>query len=223
MTRREAITHWGIYAITDRAMAGGLTHTEIGGRLMDGGVRVLQVRDKTTPFEELLKDVRQLVRLARRRGVTVIVNDNPYLAREADADGVHVGQTDCPLSIARDIVGRDRLIGLSTHTRLQALRAQQEDADYIGLGPIFRTSTKTMSHLPLGLSTIRWASTSLEIPFVAIGGITAENVPDVMAAGARHCALISALMKGDDMTDTARRLVGLCNQLWQEDDVEPET
>jgi thiamine-phosphate pyrophosphorylase len=220
MTRRETIQHWGVYAISDREMAGGQTHAQIGAQLIEGGVRVIQLRDKTTPYEVLLEDARRLVELARSRGVSVIMNDNPYLARDADADGVHLGQNDCPVAIARDILGPDRLIGLSTHTRLQALRAQQLDVDYVGLGPIFTTETKRQSYLPLGLATVRWAAAMLRIPFVAIGGITAETIADVFAAGARHCAMVSALMKSDDIAATAQRFVRLCNELWQEDDLE---
>ena len=220
MTNREAIAHWGIYAITDRGMTSDRTHTEIGERLIEGGVRVIQVRDKTTPFEDLLEDTRRLVALARPRGVSILVNDNPYLAREADADGVHLGQTDCPVAIARDILGPGRLIGLSTHTRDQALRAQDMDADYIGFGPIFHTDTKRQFYLPLGLAAMRWAAATLRVPFVAIGGITAETIADVLAAGARHCAMVSALMKVGDIAATAQRFVRLCNQMWQEDDLE---
>ncbi|MCX8037723.1 MAG: thiamine phosphate synthase [Candidatus Sumerlaeia bacterium] len=220
MILRETINNWGIYAITDREMTGGLTHTEIAAKLMDGGIRVIQIRDKTTPYDRLLEDVTWVVRMARPLGVTVIVNDNPYLARDADADGVHLGQTDCPVSTARDIVGPDRIIGLSTHTRLQALRAQTMDVDYIGLGPIYTTPTKQQSYLPLGLPTVRWAAATLKIPFVAIGGITADNLGDVLAAGARHCAMISALMKADDITAAARHFLRICHDLWREDDFE---
>ncbi|MBM3334814.1 thiamine phosphate synthase [Candidatus Sumerlaeota bacterium] len=219
MTRREAIANWGVYALTDREMAGGRTHTDIGEQLIAGGVRVIQVRDKTTPFEELLEDTRHLVALAHPRQVMIIVNDNPYLARESDADGVHLGQTDFPVAIARSIVGPDCLIGLSTHTPLQALRAQGQGADYIGLGPIFPTQTKEAGHFPLGLDVVRWAARTLRVPFVAIGGITAETFPDVMAAGARHCAMVSALMKSNDLAATARYFVQLCNQMWQDDEL----
>lgn len=218
---KDAIRHWGLYAITDREMAGGQTHAEIGAALIEGGVRVLQVRDKTTPYPELLRDTRRLVALARSRCVTVLVNDNPYLARDADADGVHVGQTDCPVSIARDIVGPERIIGLSTHNPVQALRAQEKDeVDYIGLGPIFPTETKRQPYKPLGLKTIRWAAVRLRIPFVVIGGIDTDRLADCLAAGARCCAVVSALMKSDDIAATTHRLVQLCEQLSQDDDLE---
>jgi thiamine-phosphate pyrophosphorylase len=219
MIPREAIAHWGLYAITDKEMAGGRTHAEIGAELIEGGVRVIQVRDKKTPFERLIEEAAQLVEIARPRGVAVIVNDNPYLAREADADGVHLGQTDCSPAIARDIIGPDRLIGLSTHTRLQALRAQAEEVDYIGLGPIYTTATKAQAYLPLGLTTVRWAVAQLRVPFVAIGGITETTIADVLAAGARHCAMISVLMTSPDIAATTRRFVQLCEALTREDDL----
>jgi len=221
MISRETMAKWGLYAITDRTLAGGRTHAAIGAALLDGGVRVIQVRDKTTPFEQLVEDVRRLVALARPRGTAVIVNDNPYLAREADADGVHIGQTDCPVAIARDVIGRDRLIGLSTHTRLQALRAQgNRDVDYIGLGPIYASPTKVQGYLPLGLATVRWAAATLETPFVCVGGITEATLADVLAAGARHCAMISTLMTSEDIAATARRLVQFCEHISREDDLE---
>jgi thiamine-phosphate pyrophosphorylase len=150
----------------------------------------------------------------------VLVNDNPYLARDGHADGVHLGQTDCPVEIARDILGPDRLVGLSTHTRLQALRAQEGPVDYIGLGPVFRTDTKRSHYLPLGLTTVRWAAANLRVPFVAIGGITHDNLADVLAAGARHCAMISAIMGSEDIAAAAREFVSLCDQLWQDDEFE---
>lgn len=219
MIRRAAIATWGLYAITDREMAGGRSHAEIGAELIEGGVRVLQVRDKKTPFEQLIKDVARVVELAHPRGVTVIVNDNPYLARDSGADGVHLGQSDISVAVARDILGPDRLVGLSAHTRLQALRAQAEEVDYVGLGPIFTTKTKVQGYLPLGLATVRWAAAQLRVPFVCIGGITEELLANVLAAGARHCAMISALMASPDIAATTRRIVQLCDQLSREDDL----
>lgn len=96
--------------------------------------------------------------------------------------------------------------------------AQYMDVDYIGFGPIFFTSTKPQRYLPLGLNAVRWAAANLRIPFVAIGGITADNLADVIAAGARHCALVSALMKSNDITAEAQRLVHLCDQLLCQDE-----
>lgn len=221
MSHTDTIQNWGIYAITDRAMAGGRTHAEIGAELIEGGVRVIQVRDKTTAYEELLEDTKRLVALARDRGVSVIANDNPYLARDADADGVHLGQTDCPLSIARDVLGPDKIIGLSTHSRGQALRAQEKgEADYIGIGPIYATATKEQEYAPLGLRTIRWATKTLTVPFTVIGGITAERLADVVAAGARQCAMVSALMATGDIAAATRECIRVYEAISSEDDGE---
>lgn len=196
---------WGVYVILDAAMA-GRTHVEAARDALDGGARVLQLRDKTTPFERLLEVGRELRALTRERGATLIVNDNPYLAHEVDADGVHLGQSDFPASIARDIVGPDRIIGLSTHTKLQALEATRQPVDYIGVGPVFATTSKQSEWKPLGIPHIRWVRENVSLPMVAIGGITMETLPDCVAAGADSVAMIGEIMRAGNIADRVRLL-----------------
>lgn len=196
---------WGVYVILDAAMA-GRTHAEAAREALDGGARVLQLRDKTAPFERLLEVGRELRELTRARGATLIVNDNPYLAHEVDADGVHLGQSDFPAAIARDIVGPDRIIGLSTHTKLQALEATRQPVDYIGVGPVFATTSKRSEWKPLGIPHIRWVRENVSLPMVAIGGITMETLPDCVAAGADNVAMIAEIMRAESIAERVRRL-----------------
>ena len=204
-TLKEQIKTWDLYAITDIEMAKGKTYPEIVGAVLSAGVRVVQLRDKTSPFEDLLEVGPGLVEMAHDHGAVLLVNDNPYLAREIGADGVHVGQSDFPVDIVRAIVGPDKIIGLSTHTRPQAIKAESMDVDYIGLGPIFHTATKELNYYPLGVQMVRFAANKLKIDFVCIGGITLENLPDILAAGARCCAVVSGIMAEDDTVAAARR------------------
>jgi thiamine-phosphate pyrophosphorylase len=205
----SARCQWGIYAITDRASSGNRPILETVEAVLAGGVRVVQLRDKEMSFEQLLAVAREIRHMTRQHDATFIVNDNPYLAREADADGVHVGQADIPVEVVRDIVGPDMLVGLSTHTREQALMAQLLPVDYIGIGPIYETKTK-MSPWPLvGTETLRWARLTLSIPLVAIGGITADRISEVVAAGAHNAAVIRDLMSADNIEERARQLCRL--------------
>ncbi|GAB4324615.1 MAG: thiamine phosphate synthase [Candidatus Sumerlaeia bacterium] len=196
-----------LYAITDQAMTGGLGLGEIARRVFAGGCRLLQLRAKTTPFEELLAVGRAMTALAREYEALLIVNDNPYLAREIGADGLHIGQNDVSVEIARDIVGSDLLIGLSTHNAEQVLRAQSQPLDYIAIGPVFATSSKPDADPPLGVDAVRWVVAHSRHPVVAIGGITGENISDVVQTGVDAVAVISALMSASDLTRATTELL----------------
>lgn len=196
---------WGLYAIIDAAIA-GKPHAEICRDLMSAGVRAVQLRDKTATFEELMEIGSELRTITREAGATFIVNDNPYLAREIDADGVHIGQDDFPADIVREVMGPNRLVGLSTHSKQQAITAITWPIDYIGIGPIFPTESKASEYKPVGTSLIRWVRQHIPLPTVAIGGITGETIPDVLAAGATNVAMIGDLMKASDIAAKARTL-----------------
>ncbi|MBN1516165.1 thiamine phosphate synthase [Candidatus Sumerlaeota bacterium] len=205
--RRQPIQQWDIYPITSLELANGRSYPEIAEAMLEGGARVIQLRDKQTDFHDLVKAGRDMARIVRDSGAQLIVNDNPYLAKEIGADGVHLGQTDCPVDIARDILGPNKLIGLSTHTIHQALRAQMlPNVDYIGWGPIFATETKPGANEPLGLDGVAWAARNLKIAFVCIGGINAENIESLAQRGAKICAAVSAVMQNEDITASTRKL-----------------
>ncbi len=196
---------WGVYAILDRKIA-GRTHPEIARAAVAGGARVLQLRDKDATFEELVEVGRELRLITRAAGAALIVNDNPYLAREVEADGVHLGQSDFPPAVARDVVGPNCIVGLSTHTKGQALEAARMPVDYIGVGPIFPTSSKQSEWPPLGPGHVRWVRDNVFLPMVAIGGINGENMGDVVAAGAHNVAMIAEIMRAPDIEASVRRL-----------------
>lgn len=159
---------------------------------LDAGVRLFQVREKSLPDRELLEHCRQLRRLTRDHDALLIINDRPDLAVLSDADGVHVGQDELSVADVRRIVGPDRLIGVSTHSIEQARRAVLDGADYIGVGPTFPSGTKTFTEFP-GLELIQQVAAEITLPWFAIGGITEDNLSQVIASGARRVAITGAI------------------------------
>ncbi len=189
----------------------GKSHAEVCRELVNAGVKVIQLRDKSATFEELLEIGAEIRDITRSAGATLIVNDNPYLAREIDADGVHIGQNDFPPDIVREVIGPDKIVGLSTHSKQQAIAATTWPIDYIGIGPIYPTTTKEVKCVPVGTSLIRWVRQHIPLPSVAIGGITSETIPDALAAGASNVAVISALMSAPDIAGRAAELKSLAD------------
>lgn len=200
---------WGLYVILDAGMAQCSLEAAAEAAL-GGGARVVQIREKGMDFESLVEAGRRVVAMARAAGAQVIVNDNPYVAVEIDADGVHVGQMDIPVDLAREVVGPARIVGLSTHTRQQVLASQFHPVDYIGVGPLYATGTKVQAYTPVGPALVEWAAANVQRPIVAIGGVTAARAPEAIAAGAANVAMISDLMVPGCVTERvaeARRVV----------------
>jgi thiamine-phosphate pyrophosphorylase len=174
-------------------------------RALRGGVDIVQLRMKHGGDEEILAGAGRIAGLCARHAALFVVNDRPDLAVLAGADGVHVGQDDVPVAQAREVVGPERLVGLSTHSP-----AQIDDAagvDYIGVGPVHATPTKP-GRPAVGLSLVRYAAEHARVPFFAIGGITAENVEAVRAAGAERIAVVRALTEAADPEGAAAGLRG---------------
>lgn len=213
VNKKEICQNWNLYVITNLEMAAPRNYIQIIRGVLTGGANVIQIRDKTTPFESLVDIGRKLKPLFDEFEATMIINDNPYLAREIDADGVHLGQEDIPVDIAREIVGENKIIGLSTHTRQQAILAMFLDVDYIGLGPIFQTSTKHQDYKPLGTRMIEWASKDILLPFIPIGGITEHNIARVCQSGGAAPAVVSAVMKQKNLIAATRHLIQIINQV----------
>ncbi len=172
-----------------------------------GGADCLQLREKDLSDGQLLERARALADLCHRHDALLIVNDRPDIAVLAGADGVHVGQDDLPVEAVRRIVGPDLVIGKSTHTLEQALAAAREDPDYIAVGPMFPSVTKPQDHIA-GLETLRQVAGQVTIPLVAIGGITPENCPDVLAAGAQAVAICHAVIAQPDPRVAAAAIKG---------------
>ena len=192
-----------IYPITDKRMSGKTTHLAILRELVRGGASIVQIRDKETAAGELLQDIRRCVEYAAKYDVRIIVNDRCDLALLSGAAGVHLGQEDLPAALARRMLGRRALLGISTHSQAQVRQANLMPVQYIGFGPIFATSSK-IDHAPVvGLAALRQACRQSIKPVVAIGGIEPKQIPAVLEAGAASVALISTLMRSKSI---ARRM-----------------
>jgi thiamine-phosphate pyrophosphorylase len=192
----------------DRALceARGLDPLVVADAFLDGGAKLLQIRDKTPSSAARLSLADALVARCRAAGARLIVNDYADLARTSGADGVHVGQEDLPVEDARRIVGPDATVGVSTHTDAQIAAAARTTATYIAVGPIYGTATKDTGYTARGLHLIRQAASTGK-PVVGIGGITIEGVAEVLAAGAASAAIISDLLKDQDIAGRVRVLL----------------
>lgn len=188
-----------LYVITGENYHPGRPLEEVMEAAILGGADIVQLRDKHAAKGELLAKAKELRRLTRRHGVLFIVNDDAELALAAEADGVHLGQGDMPLSEARYIVGKELLIGISTHDIAQALEAERAGADYVGVGPVYPTETKP-GRAAVTTSYVAEAAARLRIPFFAIGGISPDTAEAVLASGARRLCAVSAVVGQPDPT-----------------------
>jgi thiamine-phosphate pyrophosphorylase len=189
--------------ITDATLAPGRDHVAIASAALAGGADMIQLRDKTGDLRALLPQARAIQALCRSLGAVFIVNDRLDLALAAGADGAHVGQEDLPAEAARALLPPGRILGVSTHSREQAEAAREGGADYIGFGPMFPTGTKDTGYTPRGLDALRAIRAAVSLPILAIGGITLENVAEVIGAGATAPAVISAIVAAPDIAAAA--------------------
>ncbi len=196
----------GLYVVVDTQALAGRSHLEVAGQAIDGGARVIQLRDKIMSKRGLLTIARQLKELCAEGDALFIVNDHLDLALAADADGLHLGQDDLPVGLARQLLPLDRLLGCSVASVEQAIAAEAEGADYIAAGAIFPTGSKEAIEV-IGLGNLRLIRKAVKLPLVAIGGINHQNVAQVVAAGADSVAVISAVLKADSPQEAARKIV----------------
>lgn len=194
-----------LYAITDRHWLNGESLYQQVEKALQGGVTFLQLREKNLDKELFMKEAREIKELCRKYKVPFIINDNVEIAKAIDADGVHVGQSDMEAGDVRKRLGADKIIGVSAKTVEQALLAEKHGADYLGVGAVFSTSTKTdatgVSH-----ETLRDICQAIKIPVVAIGGITKDNVNELSGYGADGIAVISAILAQENITEAAKDL-----------------
>jgi len=197
------VTDFGFYLVITNPAVGYAKCAEAAVR---AGVRIVQLRMKHASREDILREAREMRRVTQGTNTLFIVNDDPSLAVEAEADGVHVGQGDMPPGEVRRLFPELRIVGLSTHNLPQVRSSTAQPIDYIGVGPVYATPTKDIPDPTLGLDTMKEMITAAAHPAVAIGGIDATRLPDVIAAGARNFAVVRAVCSSSDPYSAIRRL-----------------
>jgi thiamine-phosphate pyrophosphorylase len=198
----------GLYLILDHELLMGRALMDIAAAAITGGVKHIQYRAKGLSKRDAYFNAVQLKALAHRSGVTLIINDGVDLTMAVEADGVHLGQEDLPLSTARALLGPHRIIGISVHTLDQAREAEAGGADYLGIGPVFSSTTK-QARTPLGCDALNQFRRQVRIPIIAIGGISASNVRQVMAAKVDGVAVVSAVLSQPDVATATAELMAI--------------
>ena len=196
----------GIYALTSEIHSLGRSNIEVAGEILAAGVPILQYREKNKKVREMYEECQVLRAITKQYGALFIINDYLDLAKAVGADGVHIGQDDLPLSEMRRLAGPDLIIGVSTHSPAQAWAAVSGGADYIGVGPLFATNTKTDVCNPVGLDYLDYVVRNLDISFVAIGGVKEHNLAEVVKTGAQTVALVTEIVGDPNIGDKIKRL-----------------
>ena len=189
----------GLYGITAENFSKGRSNYEVVTEMIKSGIKIVQYREKFKSLREKLEESKILCELCKKNNVLFIVNDHVDIALMVDADGVHVGQEDMPVSEIRKILGANKIIGLSTHSVEDADKAVLQDVDYIGVGPIFPTTTKDRT--AVGIEYMEYVEKNINLPYIAIGGIKEANLLQVVEKGARRIALVSEIVGADDIVE----------------------
>jgi thiamine-phosphate pyrophosphorylase len=204
--RRERLRTARLYFVCE-AMPGGRDPEPLLHAALGGGVDIVQLREKELGRDEIERSAQTFRRLCDTYSALFIVNDDPWLARACDADGVHVGQDDTPAAEAREALGAEAIVGLSTHSEEQLAASGEEPVDYVSVGPIWETPTKE-GRPGVGLGLVEHAAAGAPHPFFAIGGIDPGNAPDVIAAGAERLGVVRAIRDAEDPAAAAEALRG---------------
>jgi thiamine-phosphate diphosphorylase len=204
-----------LYLVTDEGLSRGRSQRAIVEAAIRGGVTIVQYRQKQATTLRMIQEAGELCRLCRAAGVPFIVNDRVDVALAVNADGVHVGQDDMPAALARRLIGRGKILGVSAGSATEARAAVEDGADYIGASPVFATPTKPDAPPPLGIEGLRSVCGDVVIPVVAIGGMNAGNAAAMMQAGAAGIAVVSAIVAADDVESAARALRALVQNVRQ--------
>jgi thiamine-phosphate pyrophosphorylase len=195
-----------LYGILDLGYCACERARAMAAMMIEGGIDILQLRAKELSEGEIADITREVRGVVNGSGIPLIINDYPHLVPETDADGAHVGQDDMSVAEARRLAGPDKIIGKSTHSLEQARSAVSERLDYIGFGPIFATPTKP-GYVPIGVEDIRRVHEEVPLPIFCIGGIKAENLDSVLAAGAKRVVIVSGILLANDVVAYTESLV----------------
>ncbi len=204
MKRRKTIGKF--HVLTDTALQSRRSHVELAELAIAGGADTIQLREKGGSTREMIRVAKQIQTLCKKAGAVFIVNDRVDVAIASHADGVHLGQDDFPIPLARELLGAETIIGGSASTLEEARKCLAEGADYVGFGPVYPTGSKADAGPVSGLDMLRLVVREIPLPIVAIGGISAANAPLVISAGAHGIAVISAVCCQEDPTEAARSL-----------------
>lgn len=188
-----------LYCITAEKYSQGRSNLEVVREMITSDIKIIQYREKNKKMLEKYEECKKIRKMTEKAGVTFIINDHVDLALAVKADGVHVGQQDLPVTEVRNILGKDYIIGLSTHSPEQAREAVNLPINYIGVGPIFNTNTKEDVCNPVGLEYLEYVVNNLNIPFVAIGGIKEHNIELVADKGAECICLVTGIVGADNI------------------------
>ncbi|MEE9529527.1 MAG: thiamine phosphate synthase [Syntrophobacteria bacterium] len=203
--RRDKFQQVDIYPVTCEELSQGRSNLEVLEAVIQGGAKIIQLREKEYPKKDLYHLALKFREMTAKVGVLLIINDHVDIALGVEADGVHLGQEDLPLTVARKLAP-ELLIGASTHSLEDALQAQKDGADYVNIGPIFPTKTKEGVERVLGPKAITEISPQIKVPFTVMGGINEENIDQVLAQGARRVAMVTAITRAADIAAKVRSL-----------------
>lgn len=195
-----------LYLVTDKRLSRGRSNLKIVQSAVRGGVTCVQLREKTCSTRELIEEATAIRDFLKKQNVPFIINDRIDVAQAVQADGVHLGQSDMPLIMARNILKNTMIIGISAESLQDAIDAEKGGADYVGVSPIYATPTKTNTRAPLGLEGLRKIRKSVKIPLVGIGGLNKDTCIDVIKNGADGIAVVSAIVSADNPEEAAREL-----------------
>lgn len=186
----------GLYGITGDEFSNGKSNYQCVKEMIEGGIKIVQYRAKNKNIREKIEEAKKIAKLCKENGIIFIINDDVDIAILVDADGVHVGQDDMKVEDVRKLLGDNKIIGLSTHSQEQGLRAySDENVDYIGVGPIFPTTTKDTP--AVGVEYLEFAVKNLHLPFVAIGGIKVDTIDIIISKGAQRVCMVSEIVGND--------------------------
>ena len=201
-----------LYAVTDRAWLNGRTLGQVVREAISGGATLIQLREKNLGYEVFKYEALEIQRLCREHAIPFIVNDNVNLAREVDADGVHVGQDDMDAGSVRGLIGAGKILGVSVRTPEEAVRAEAQGADYLGAGAVFHTGSKSDA-VDITHEALREICSAVKIPVVAIGGITLKNARELAGTGIAGLAVISAIFASPDIAAASRELRAIADEI----------
>jgi thiamine-phosphate pyrophosphorylase len=200
---------WRLCLVTDRGLSNGRPLTDVVGAAIAGGVTMVQLREKDAETREFLEHAQALKALLSPKKIPLIINDRVDIALAVDAEGVHVGQTDMPVEIVRELAGPGKIIGLSITNETQIRRPEAQAVDYLGIGPLYAQTTKGNASTPLGVEGFRKLRAMSQKPVMAIGGLKPDNSAEVLAAGADGLAVVSGIVSAQDPKAAAQAFMKL--------------